>query len=299
MISHRLTCACWRFTLAALAAGVLAFAPVRPAFAEDGASRPQRIVSLNLCVDQIVLGLVERERIAGVSFLASDPSMSLFHREARGIPSLRGSAEEVIGLNPDLVLAGEWTTTATVDLLRRLGRRVEVVPMASSFEAIRDLVRTIARLTGAHDRGERMIRDFDQRLAGVRTRAPAGERARAVAIQVNSLAAVPGSLLNEAIETAGYVNQAAIARLGPGGRLPLESLLADPPDLIVLANSAADFRTVLGDNLRHPAFIDLQSRRPGVHVPLPEWLCGTPRILDAVERINAHRMRVAHPAAAP
>jgi iron complex transport system substrate-binding protein len=177
-------------TLAAFAAGVVAL--VSDSLAGAGSnSKPQRIVSLNLCIDQILLDLVPRERIGGVSFLAADPSMSLVANEAQGLLTVRGSAEEILALDPDLVLAGEYTTAATVDLLRRLGQRVEVVPMATSFAQIRDVVLLMGQLTGEEQRAQTLMSDFDTRLAEVKARAVVRSQAprpRAVAMQVNSLA---------------------------------------------------------------------------------------------------------------
>ena len=279
-------------TLAVLAAGVLALAGLHVGTAQADAAKPQRIVSVNLCVDQILLDLVPRERIAGLSFLAADPTMSMLAVEAEDFPAVRGSAEEMLALDPDLVLAGEYTTAATVDLLRRLGQRVEIVPMATSFAQIRDVVRLMGRLTGETERSEAMVREFDARLNDVVRRAVVrsdGPRPRAVAMQVNSLASGEGSLVDEVLRDAGFDNMAGHVRIGPAGRLPLETLIADPPDVIVRANAASDFRTVLADNLRHPAFQALEATRPSVHIPMNEWLCGTPRIVQAVERLAVAR----------
>jgi iron complex transport system substrate-binding protein len=287
-------------TLAALAAGVLAFVTdVLPAGAQP--EKPRRIVSLNLCIDQILLDLVPRDRIAGVSFLATDASMSLLAREALGLPSVRGSAEEVLALDPDLILAGEYSTAATVALLRRLGRRVEILPMAQSFEQIRDVVRRMGALTGDADRAASLIADFDARLREVKARAVVRSQApppRAVAMQVNSLASGEGSLVDEVLREAGFDNMARHTKLGPAGRMPLEKLIADPPEVIVRANSGNEFRTVLGDNLRHPAFVALEMARPSVRIPMNEWLCGTPRIAGAVERLAVAREEWHHRAEA-
>ena len=209
-------------TLAAFAAGVVALAAGWPAGAGSDLPKPKRIVSLNLCIDQILLDLVPRERIGGVSFLAADPSMSLVAEEAKALPSVRGSAEEILALDPDLVLAGEYTTAATVDLLRRLGQRVEIVPMATSFAQIRDVVLLMGQLTGEEQRAQTLMTDFDTRLAEVKARAVVrseAPRPRAVAMQVNSLASGEGSLINEVLGEAGFDNVARYAKLGPGRTL--------------------------------------------------------------------------------
>ena len=248
----------------------------------------QRIVSLNLCTDQILLDLVPRERIAALSFLAADATMSPRVADAKGIPLVRGAAEEVLAFDPDLILAGTYSTPATVSLLERLGRRVVKVPMASNFEEIRLAVRLMADAVGEPERGRALISQFDRRLAEATVPA-GGARPTIVSMQVNSLASGPGSLLDEVFAAAGYRNMArdaeAAGKLGPAGRLPLETLLLSPPDLIVLANAPGDFRTVLGDNLRHPAFQEWLRHNPSVHLPMSSWLCGTPAIAEAVERL--------------
>ncbi len=223
-----------------------------PGTGETAAALPKRIVSLNLCTDQLLVDLVPRERIAAVSFLATDRTLSAEADKLEGMKKLRGTAEEVLGLDPDLVIAGEYTTGPTVDLLKRLGVDVLVVPLAADFEGMKSTIRLIAEKTGSSARAEELIQDFDQRVAGARSIVPG--RPTAIAYQVNSLTSGPGSLLDAALEAAGYRNIARDLKLGPAGRLPLEKLFAAPPDLIVLANAAGDFKTVLADNLRHPAF---------------------------------------------
>lgn len=269
-------------------AGLLAAAACVAAPSLAGAGVPKRIVSLNLCSDQILLDLVPRERIAALSFLAPDPTMSVEPQRAEGLPIVRGEAEEVLALNPDLVLAGAYSTPATQDLLKRLGVPVVAVPLASSFAEIRDVVRVIAKAAGEEARGEDMIRAFDARLAAAR--APEGATPpTALAYQVNSLASGPGSLLDEMLIAAGFKNYAAGRTLGPGGRLPLETMVMDPPDVLVFANAPDDFRTVLGDNLRHPGVRFVVEHHPSMHLPMPLWLCGTQHTAEAVARLAAVR----------
>lgn len=242
---------------------------------------PRRIVSLNLCTDQLLVELVAPERIAGVSLLGSDRSLSASAAALATFPKLSGSAEEVLALKPDLVIAGEFTTGATVELLRRLGQKVLIVPLATDFEGMRQTLRLIASAVGEQERGEAIISDFDARLRSARSTVPS--RPTAIAYQVNSLVSGPQSLLDAALDAAGYRNLARDLKLGPAGRLPLEQLVATPPDLVVLANAPSDFQTVLADNLRHPALADLLRRRPSVHLPMPYWMCATPKLAVAVE----------------
>jgi len=247
----------------------------------EAAEPPRRIVSLNLCTDQLLLDLVEPERIAGVSYLATDPTLSADAVRLEPFKKLKGTAEEVLALHPDLVIAGEYTTGATVDLLRRLGQKVVIVPMAVDFDGMRATLRQVAAAVGEVSRGEEVLRTFDDRLHAVRSTVQS--RPTAIAYQVGSFVSGPESLLDAALTAAGYHNMARDLALGAGGRLPLEQLVTTPPDLLVLANAPNDFRTVLADNLRHPALQQLMHKRPSVHLPMPYWMCATPKIADAVE----------------
>lgn len=249
------------------------------------AAQPRRIVSLNLCTDQLLVQLVARERIAAVTFLATDKSLSASAKELQGLAQIQGSAEEVLALEPDLVIAGEYGTGPAIELLRRLGQKVLTVPLASDFATLRANLRLIAKATGDKPRGEALIKEFDDRLAGARSTVTS--RPTALSYEVQSLASGADSLIDAALDAAGYRNMARDLDLGRGGRLPLEELVSAPPDLIVLANAPDDFKTVLADNLRHPAFVQLLQRRPHVHLPMPYWMCATPKIAEAVEILAA------------
>lgn len=248
---------------------------------------PQRIVTLNACADQIVVDLVPRERIRAVSHLAADPLVSAVAEKARGIPWTRGNAEEVLAFQPDLVIAGEYTTPATVALLERLGIKILKVPGASDFEGVRAVTRLIADAVGEREQGERMLSDFDRRISA--TSLDESTRPTAVVYQVNNLAAGPGSIADNVLRAAGFANLTAELNLGPGGQLPLEALVADPPDLIVLSGPIGEYRTVVADNLRHPALAALMRTRKTTTLPWRLWLCATPHLAEAVEHLAAVR----------
>ena len=256
---------------------------------------PDRIVSLNLCTDQILLDLVPRERIAGLSELVADPTLSGRADAARGIPLLRGHAEEVLARAPDVVIAGDTSTPATLDLLERLGVRVVRVPTAMDFDGVRAMIRAVAAAAGAEARGAAMVARFDARLATLAPRTASGGPPPSVVVyQLNSLASGAGTMLDAIVRAAGLRNAAHELPLGPAGRLPLETLALDAPDMIVVTALPDAYRTTTADNLRHPAFRALLARRRSVMLPMPLWMCGTPDVLDAVERlVAAHRFPLA------
>jgi iron complex transport system substrate-binding protein len=276
-----------RHGTAAFAAGLLI---VATAGGGACAASPQRIVSLNLCADQILVDLVPLDRIAAVSHLAADPKVSAAAGRARHLPSTRGEAEAVLAFDPDLVLAGTYSTPATVALLRRLGRRVETVPLASDIPAVHALVRQIAAAVGAVARGEALVADMERRIAAATGAVrPGAKRPTALVYQVNGLASGPGSLADAVLAAAGFDNLAARWRLGAGGQVALETLVAGPPDLLVLTGPVDEYRTAVAANLAHPALAAVRRERASLELPWRHWLCGTPHIATAIEALSAAR----------
>jgi iron complex transport system substrate-binding protein len=252
------------------------------------AERPARIVSLNVCTDQLLIDLVSRDRIVAVSHLAADPAVSAVAGRTAGIPATRGEAETVLGFDPDLILAGEYSTPATVAILERVGRKVLKVPLASDLDGIRAAVRRVAATVGETRRGEELLAEMDRRIE--RASAQATEpRPTALVYQVNGLASGRGTLADAVLTAAGYENQAGRLAIGPGGTLPLETLVAQPPDVLVLTGPVDEYRTAVADNLRHPALTAVRRQTSSAIVPWRLWLCGTPHVADAVELLAAHR----------
>ena len=101
-----------RIVLALLA--LLLLTPVR-------ADAPRRVVSLNLCADQLLLSLADPAQVASVTFLARDPELSFLSAEAASVPSNGGTGEAILLNRADLVLLGAYDGRARRDLLERQG----------------------------------------------------------------------------------------------------------------------------------------------------------------------------------
>lgn len=265
---------------------------IAAASAPAGAAKPQRIISLNLCTDQILIDLVSASRVRALSHVAADASVSSIAPRAGKFTRVRGEAEEVLALDPDLIVTTEFSTPTTVSLLERLGRRVLKVPFASDIAGVREVVRRIAEAVGEADVGAVVIAKLDRRLAAVTATAPTGTAPTAVIYQVNGIASAAGTLEDEALRLAGFNNLASELHLDPGGRVALEAIVARPPDLLVLSGPSGEYRTVVADTLTHPALQAVMRDRATLVVPWRHWLCGTPDIAEAIEALAEARRRL-------
>lgn len=252
---------------------------------------PQRIVSINVCADQLLLMLADRTRIVSLSHLSADPHTSAMTEEAAGFPLNHGLLEEILPLEPDLVLSGAYTLRPTVFALRRLGYRVAELPVAVTFADIRDNIRKVADEIGSPERGKDLIAKFDRELADAA--APASDPLPLAAIYAaNNYSSGQGTLVDAVVRQAGWRNLAA--ELGARGttRLPLETLLISDPDLLIIGHRR-DGAALAYETLRHPALRQAFSRRATVSIPDSLWVCGTPVVAEAVGRLRAVRLRLA------
>src|SRR5258708_21845588 len=77
-----------------------------------------RIVSMNVCTDQLLIPLADPQQILGLSRYSRDAWQSFAAANARHYPILSGGAEDVLVLRPDVVVASLFDTRATREFLR-------------------------------------------------------------------------------------------------------------------------------------------------------------------------------------
>ena len=258
---------------------LLAGAPGPPAerLTEQPAERPtERIVSLNLCTDQMLV-LLAPEKVVGLTPLARDPAISFVAAQAARLPVLRPSAETVLAHAPDLVLAARYGAQTTLALLERSGVRVVRADLPDDFPGIRAETRRLAALLGVSARGEALLAEMDARLAAPPHRflQDVGVPAPTALIWgARGYASGPGTLGDAVLRAAGY------ADIGRGGRLGLEALLAHRPDLLVVPD-APRFPSLATDLLDHPATAGIPRRA----VPPALLICAGPFTARAVQML--------------
>lgn len=277
---------------AAVLAAVVAGA-AGPGGATPADPPPARVVSLNLCTDQMALLLAAPGQLVSVSFLAHDRSAAVLWRKAQDLPGNHGLAEQVFPLAPDLVLAGAFTSRATVAMLRRLGVRVEEFPLENDFDDIRANLRRMGALLGAADRAEALVAELD---AGLAAAAPPAEarRPRAAPYYAAGFTSGAGSLADEIIQAAGLRNIAAERGLRGMTRLPVEVLAMEAPELLItgapmgppaLAQAAPE----------HPALRAAHGAGGEAALTGPHWTCGAPFTAEAVRRLAEARSALTQP----
>ncbi|OAH25195.1 ABC transporter substrate-binding protein [Methylorubrum populi] len=262
--------------------GILAFGPAAGATGTNEA--PVRVVSMNLCADELVLRLADRAQVLAVTYLASDPRGSTVASEAAGVPVTRGLTEEVVALRPDLVIAGAFTTRTTVGMLRRVGSPVLELGVPTDLDGVRAQIRQVAEALGYPERGEALIADLDAKLATV---IPSTRPLRALVMRPNAFTVAPGGLGDALIRAAGLVNVAAEIGRDRFGQVPLEAAALADADLIVVDEGAPGLPSLADTLLHHPVFRALAGKGRTVSIPNRFWTCPGPQVAEVVARLGA------------
>ena len=253
--------------------------PVSPP--PPGASaKPETIVSLNPCLDAMLVETADPAQIAALSHYSRDAaSSSIPQSVARRFDVTGGTVEEVIILSPDLVVAGSFLAPATQAALERLGIRVETFGIAQTVADSIEQVRHLGDVTGNTAAAQRLARSIKRAVADA---APPSGAPRPSAVLWQPGGIVPGeeALVSELLSIAGFENQTAARGLGQADYLSLEEVLADPPDLLLIAGDET--------GQEHPVLDKLpQTRRVRFDPSL--LYCGGLTIPAALERLTAIR----------
>ena len=253
---------------------------------------PARIMSLNLCADQLVLALAPPGTIASVTYLARDCQISVACAAAAHMPINYGSAEEMIAAAPDLLIAGRYTTRSTVGMARKFGYAVEDLDVPNTIDAVRLQIREVADAVGNPAGGDMMIAALDRDLAALPP--PSADRPRPVAavFETSGFTVGTGSLIDTLLTRAGFDNLATRLGIDNYPSLPLEALVIGQPDLLILETRHEVRPSLGGALLDHPVLgagfpLDRQ-----IAVPQKLWLCGGPSIVDALRMLTAARARI-------
>jgi iron complex transport system substrate-binding protein len=241
---------------------------------------PLRVVSMNLCTDQLAMLLADEGQLVSVSRIASDPRSSAMVQQAAAYPANSGLAEDVFLMKPDLVLAGTFSARASITMLERLGIRVVTFAPAYALEDVADRLTQMGTALGRPERAAEMVAQYTARLAAYR--AVRAVRPRAALYYANGYTSGDKTLAGQILAVAGLHNIAAEEGFSGGGIIPLEVLAMALPDAVITSEpypAASRSEEVQ----RHPVIKSLRGARPDAALTDSDWVCGTPFVLSAIE----------------
>lgn len=267
-----------RLRKAVIAAGVASLAcPGVQAAAPS--TRPHRIVSLNLCADQYLLALADRDQIAGLTRNADNPDMSAEAARTHGLRLLGQSAEEVLEIEPDLIVGMPMRRQGIISAIAGRGYRTMDLKIADSYADIVDQIRHIAGAVGHPERGEAMIRRMDADLAAI-PKAPHG--GVAAYYQRRGFLSGGGTLIDDLMLRVGLTNLATKLGKPVLSQMSLEEVMAARPDYLIMESATQKVTDQGTEMLHHPLLRGIKR----LYIPQAWTVCGGPAYVLAARSLS-------------
>jgi iron complex transport system substrate-binding protein len=250
-----------------------------------------RLVSMNVCTDQLLLALADPAQIAGLSRFSRDGWQSPAAGDIKRYPVLSGGAEDVLLIRPDIVVASLFDKRSTRELLKAKGLRLAELAVPRNLAEAKLQIREAGDITGHPDRAAAEIARLDAALARAR-RAAAERRYRVLPVSRRGWVAGSDSFVSSLLTEAGLLNAAGDLGFASGGFASLEAIVSLRPDFIVVAqagNHASDDGQAF---LLHPALQRFYP--PAKRIVIPERMteCGGVMLAEALDALTAELKRV-------
>lgn len=247
------------FTLALLLCGSLAGA----------ATPPQRVASINLSGDEVLIEILPPERLVSVTRWVDDPDTSL--AAGRVPPQIyrfqKVDIEQLVALKPELVVVSEYTDADFLKLLERSGIRSHRMQGLDTLAGVRQAILDLGRTVGAEDGAERLVARYDATLADVARRLQGAKKPR-VLYWSGGMTAGADTAIGALIEGAGGINvgrELGVSGISPAGA---ERAFAADPDVVLVTT----WPDAVDDVAAHPLLSQLRAVREKRVLPMPNRL---------------------------
>ena len=265
--------------------GIFAAAALLLVTGQVAAAPPQRIMSLKICTDELLLDLVSSSRIASVTFLSREAAALKVWPQGAKVPVNHGAAEEILATRPDLILTDPFMAPSLRPLLAKSGARILEVPPAESFEQIRAITRLVAKAVGEEARGEALIAQMDADLRDVAAHRP-GHALTVAGWGGGGYVPGTGGLFDVMLTAAGVRN---VVR-GTFAYYDVEALMAANPDALVYGDTYHGTTSLRADQDLHPALLKRYAGRRITYGSL--YGCGVPESGRATKSLQGALLKV-------
>ena len=248
--------------------------------------KPTKIVSTTLAVDEFLVDLVAPENILAVTQMSTDASISNVAGKTDAMETKfeTVTAEQVLALNPDLVIIPSYVSGEVLDQIESTGITTYQVVDDSSFEGILKTVETLGQIVGEEENAAALVADIKKRSDTLEVNAEKTETKPRVLYYTEYLSSVTdNTTIGEMIHLAGGTN--VITEAGIVGdsypdypNVSKEVLVQLKPEVI--------FTTAWGATEGEPAFVTEWKNDPAL-ADVPAIKNGKIYVLDSANITTA------------
>ena len=245
------------------------------ALAAPATASPQRVASLNLCTDELLLALAAPEQIVSVTHLAQDPAETPLWQQARRYPRNDGSLLSVASMRPDLVVTMGGGARDRLRIAGRLGIATVDLSFAQTLADVEQGVRTLAGALGRSAAGEALL----GRIAALRAGAPSSR------LDTIWLGGGGRTVSAQGLEAQWMALAGLRQRPLQGDRVSLETLITRPPQVLLRSDYRQGQYSGAQRWLSHPVARRARGSRT-LATDGRRWTCMGPLLIDEIARLR-------------
>ena len=242
---------------------------------------PRKIHSLSLGHSEILAGLVDFDRITAVYSFFADPEQSNISDLSTDALMIGFDPEEVVALEPDVIVASRFTNADTVALMKDAGIPVVRASLENSALGNVPNILLIGYLVGAEKEAIALADEIESRMNFITDvlGSTEGPRVLSVSKWTSAFAAGSGSTEGGIIEQAGGVNAAADSGIEGHQQVSIESIAAMNPDVIIVPQPLDGATAFIEELQSSPALVEVPAVKnreihyvsPRLHTTLSHW----------------------------
>ena len=244
-----------------------------------------RVITTNICIDSLVVALIGTENLVAVSALADDDRYSHISDTVKALQKVTFNAEMIYALDPSLVLASNFSSAKTKSALKKLGVNVRLINFAKSVEDIEKNIFILGKLLNAESRAQELTSLLKSPRLSVKT------VKQLIALQYSTNRFVHGRnpLISSIIRRSGFKSYSEFLGYNEGRYISAEALIKSAPDVLILDGDRS-FSNKSGSPLYHPALLKRKSKTKALFIETKHWSCGTPRVVNIINRLSFEYM---------
>lgn len=224
-------------------------------------AKPQRIISLSISTDEILLDLVPTARIVALTKYVDDAGISNVVERAQEVKGrVRDTnPESILAMQPDLVILPDFTSRDTIQSLREMQLAVYVYATPYDLPGIRTCIKELGRAVGEETNAQALLARMDEKLASVKAKLgsiPLEKQKRVVFMSEKGAYYSPRHSFNDICAHAQVRNALAELNFTKPVTVAQEEIVRLNPDAFVLSgwiDKDEQEPAAVAHNLRHDA----------------------------------------------
>ena len=214
---------------------------------QPGRECPEKIASLSLASDEVLLDIIDDERLIGITYLAGNERLSNVYLKSHAVPNrLRPNLEQIVEVSPDLVVVADYIDFGFLNQVENSGTRTLYLKDFNSIENIKKNISIIGESVCEIEKAEKLISDMELRIKKIKKNRQAS-KPTVLYLFPYYFTSGADTTVGEIIETAGGINVGKKAGIRGNKKISAEYIVEADPDILIIGSYNIDDENFIGN----------------------------------------------------